>query len=612
MAGGFSGHLVDSFERSFVSHGPMSYNANMHGTQQTQPFSIFGSQGTMAYQEMSEATAMKIASLQAKLNQKLGPEYISQRPGPGGGPKLTYAEGWKIINLANEVFGFNGWSSTVVSLTTDFMDYNEESRRHNIGVTAIVRVTLRDGVFHEDIGYGMIENTKSKGQGLDKCKKEAVTDGLKRALRSFGNLMGNCLYDKSYTQEVVKMKVTPAKFNKDQLHRRPEFDEVKPNIASSSTSYASSSTSSNQSMSASTSASSSHAPYPRQQQTNNKPAPVVVKREPTTPSVNPSSAPPARPPQPPNNQRSMPPPPLPAAARPAQPQPQQERHVSFTNTEPLTVTSASFSGAQIDGDDSFTGFSEDDAFFASVELEGDIGAPIPNEDLGRPIEEDTDMGPPLHYPDTSVESVSAPPPPAVRAQQPNPNAPNRPNSRTSGSRSRLEAIIAAQMEQDRLNGLQNHSSSSSVTMGSSSDGASAEHQPGPSRITLPPANNGGGYQHPQRHTLPSGSHNSENRDPMSGQRQSLGGDGAGNVKRMPAPVGGFHFPPGMPNPLQSGSGVGVKRPLEATTGGGQRGMRPGMWLQQAMAASSDSGVNGRQVLGRLDTGESGDVKRVRR
>lgn len=117
---------------------------------------------------MSDATILKIASLQAKLNQKLGPEYISQRPGPGGGPKLTYAEGWKIINLANEVFGFNGWSSTVVSLTTDFVDFNEESRRYTVGVTAIMKVTLRDGVFHEDIGYGMLENSKSKGAALDK------------------------------------------------------------------------------------------------------------------------------------------------------------------------------------------------------------------------------------------------------------------------------------------------------------------------------------------------------------------------------------------------------------------------------------------------------------
>lgn len=26
-----------------------------------------------------------------------------------------------VINLANEVFGFNGWSSSIVSLTTDFV-----------------------------------------------------------------------------------------------------------------------------------------------------------------------------------------------------------------------------------------------------------------------------------------------------------------------------------------------------------------------------------------------------------------------------------------------------------------------------------------------------------
>ncbi len=120
--------------------------------------------------DLSEESAKKIAALQAKLDKKLGPEYISQRPGPGGGPKLTYAEGWKIINLANEVFGFNGWSSNVVSLTTDFIDQNEQSQRYTVGVTAIVRVTLRDGVFHEDIGYGMLENSKSKGGALDNVR----------------------------------------------------------------------------------------------------------------------------------------------------------------------------------------------------------------------------------------------------------------------------------------------------------------------------------------------------------------------------------------------------------------------------------------------------------
>lgn len=158
MAGGFSGHLVNTFEASQISsHGPMSFNPSMHGT----PSFNNESQGT------SEETLLRIHRLQAKLNQKLGPEYISQRPGPGG-QKLTYAEGWKIINLANEVFGFNGWSSSIVNLSIDTTDFNEESRKWSVGVSAIVRVTLRDGTFHEDIGYGILENSKTKGPALDK------------------------------------------------------------------------------------------------------------------------------------------------------------------------------------------------------------------------------------------------------------------------------------------------------------------------------------------------------------------------------------------------------------------------------------------------------------
>ena len=52
--------------------------------------------------------------------------------------------------------------------SADFADFFKQTKRYCIGVTAIVRVTLGDGVYHEDIGYGTIENTKSKGAGLDK------------------------------------------------------------------------------------------------------------------------------------------------------------------------------------------------------------------------------------------------------------------------------------------------------------------------------------------------------------------------------------------------------------------------------------------------------------
>jgi DNA repair and recombination protein RAD52 len=106
--------------------------------------------------------------IQAKLNRRLGPEYVSQRPAPGGGPKLTYVEGWKIIGLANEVFGYNGWNSTITSLETDFVDMDPESRRWNVGITAVVKITLKDGTHHEDIGYGTGDNLRSKGAALDK------------------------------------------------------------------------------------------------------------------------------------------------------------------------------------------------------------------------------------------------------------------------------------------------------------------------------------------------------------------------------------------------------------------------------------------------------------
>ncbi|WVF72386.1 hypothetical protein IAT40_007201 [Kwoniella sp. CBS 6097] len=202
------------------SRGPMmdpneSFMSGAGGNQ-----SFFG--GGSSTQGASQWSEERIQQLQARLARKLGPEYVTQRPGPGGGPKLSYIEGWKVINLANEVFGFNGWSSSIVSLRTDFID-EKEGGRVSVNVTAIIRITLQDGCSHEDVGCGQGENIRGKAAALDKAQKEAVTDATKRALRTFGNVLGNCLYDKEYTKEVVKMKVPPAKFNQDNLERRPEF-----------------------------------------------------------------------------------------------------------------------------------------------------------------------------------------------------------------------------------------------------------------------------------------------------------------------------------------------------------------------------------------------------
>lgn len=69
---------------------------------------------------ITRLTAQEIATLQAKLDKQLGPEYISDRPGAGGS-KVQYLEAWKCINLANEIFGFNGWSSSIQNIAVDYV-----------------------------------------------------------------------------------------------------------------------------------------------------------------------------------------------------------------------------------------------------------------------------------------------------------------------------------------------------------------------------------------------------------------------------------------------------------------------------------------------------------
>lgn len=52
---------------------------------------------------------------------------------------------------------------------------------------------------------------RSKGAALDKARKEAVTDAIKRALRLFGNHLGNCCYDKDYLRAVKNAPKQPYK-----------------------------------------------------------------------------------------------------------------------------------------------------------------------------------------------------------------------------------------------------------------------------------------------------------------------------------------------------------------------------------------------------------------
>lgn len=54
-------------------------------------------------------------------------------------------------------------------MVTDCCDHVDD--KFYVGVTATVRVELKDGAFHEDIGYGVCEGLKSKALSLEKARK---------------------------------------------------------------------------------------------------------------------------------------------------------------------------------------------------------------------------------------------------------------------------------------------------------------------------------------------------------------------------------------------------------------------------------------------------------
>jgi len=90
---------------------------------------------------------LEISTLKARLERQLGPEFISNRSGPGG-TSVKYLAAEKAIYLANDVFGFNGWSTSIQQVQVDFVD-EAANGRVSLGLSIIMRVTLKDGTYHE-------------------------------------------------------------------------------------------------------------------------------------------------------------------------------------------------------------------------------------------------------------------------------------------------------------------------------------------------------------------------------------------------------------------------------------------------------------------------------
>ena len=114
--------------------------------------------------------------------------------------KLSYLEGFDIIDTANNIFGYGNWAYTISSLEQVSQEVNA-NQNVVICYKAIVKVDVYDidhstMISRQDVGFGT-GVARNLADAHENSAKEAVTDALKRSLRSFGNQFGNSLYDKS-------------------------------------------------------------------------------------------------------------------------------------------------------------------------------------------------------------------------------------------------------------------------------------------------------------------------------------------------------------------------------------------------------------------------------
>ena len=129
------------------------------------------------------------------LSQPIDPALVSQRKGRAG-RTFSYIEGHTAISEANAVFGFGGWGFELVENVSlrriETVDAQTGEVKVTNAYTAPVRVTVPGAPPRTDIGFHAV--TEETADGHETAIKGAVTDGMKRALRSFGDRFGNGLY----------------------------------------------------------------------------------------------------------------------------------------------------------------------------------------------------------------------------------------------------------------------------------------------------------------------------------------------------------------------------------------------------------------------------------
>ena len=143
-----------------------------------------------------------------------------------GNINLSYLEGFDLIETANKIFGHGNWSYSIRSLEQVSQESNS-NQNIVICYKAVVTITVYSldhtkYISKEDVGFGT-GIAKMLADAHEGAAKEAVTDALKRSLRSFGNQFGNSLYDKSRrTQEQAQLQTQVQPPQQQQIQQSPQ------------------------------------------------------------------------------------------------------------------------------------------------------------------------------------------------------------------------------------------------------------------------------------------------------------------------------------------------------------------------------------------------------
>ena len=124
-----------------------------------------------------------------QLKQPIDPKVVAFRK--QGNMQLAYLESWYVINEANRIFGFDGWSSETIQLDC------VQSDEFCVTYIAKVKVTIGDAI-REGVGAGHGKGERvNLGDKHESAVKEAESDARKRAFMQFGSQLGLSLYDRS-------------------------------------------------------------------------------------------------------------------------------------------------------------------------------------------------------------------------------------------------------------------------------------------------------------------------------------------------------------------------------------------------------------------------------